>query len=355
MAEEGIETSIRKLTVDALDPAHFAGFTRALENVLSSEAAQSTYGQIVDGLPITSVESDTSGGMGVGTEHPLHDEDNPHDKLCPGVIKRLSELREKLNIANLEFSSILIQDFSRASPGSRAYNTRLIEMVAVAIHQIAVQLRQSEATFHVGDPMASWKPPPDSDFLRGNDAMFETLFRHKQYCSYDQCPNGIADGVGYWAENRILGGVVLFDRREPDSPLTPSNEIEVDPNAIYFHTDRCWVTYRIYRLLDHQRQDLVKFLVSDDNSAARFCPIPILGNDDNIERIDPEEALLDTGVFRDLWERRTLTPDEADPRDRTVLDKLDYVSVEDFLRSRRRRGLRSERIRLSMLEEGDEL
>ena len=44
-----------------------------------------------------------------------------------------------------------------------------------------------------------------------------TLFRHKWYCDYEQYPRGVADGVGYWAEGRIFGGVVLFDRREPVS------------------------------------------------------------------------------------------------------------------------------------------
>jgi hypothetical protein len=40
-----------------------------------------------------------------------------------------------------------------------------------------------------------------------------TLFCHSWYRDYDQYPNGIAGSVGYWAEARILGGVVLFDRR----------------------------------------------------------------------------------------------------------------------------------------------
>jgi hypothetical protein len=29
---------------------------------------------------------------------------------------------------------------------------------------------------------------------------------------YDQYPDGLADVAGYWAEDRIFGGVVLFDR-----------------------------------------------------------------------------------------------------------------------------------------------
>lgn len=44
-----------------------------------------------------------------------------------------------------------------------------------------------------------------------------TLFCHPWYRDYDQYPNGVADSVGYWAEARVLGGVVLFDRRDPES------------------------------------------------------------------------------------------------------------------------------------------
>ena len=44
-----------------------------------------------------------------------------------------------------------------------------------------------------------------------------TFFRHDWYDDHGQYPDGIADQVGYWAEARILGGVVLFDRRTPGS------------------------------------------------------------------------------------------------------------------------------------------
>lgn len=38
------------------------------------------------------------------------------------------------------------------------------------------------------------------------------MFFHVDYMDYDQYPNGLADIAGYWAEDRIFGGVVLFDR-----------------------------------------------------------------------------------------------------------------------------------------------
>jgi hypothetical protein len=64
--------------------------------------------------------------------------------------------------------------------------------------------------------------------------------------------------VGYRAEARILGGVVLFDRRGPET--TP----DADPDALYFHSERHKVTYRIYQLLPEQRNALLDFLLAEE-------------------------------------------------------------------------------------------
>ena len=96
---------------------------------------------------------------------------------------------------------------------------RLIELAAVAIHQIAVQLYELDTSLHKNDGIASWEPPKDHPifWFYNPDGAPPTLFQHREYRFYDQYPDGVADGVGYWAESRIFGGVVLFDRREPDS------------------------------------------------------------------------------------------------------------------------------------------
>ncbi len=69
---------------------------------------------------------------------------------------------------------------------------------------------------HKDDTLGRWRPAEERKRLY--PATFPTtLFCHPWYRDYDQYPEGIADSVGYWAEGRILGGVVLFDRRDPDS------------------------------------------------------------------------------------------------------------------------------------------
>ena len=92
-------------------------------------------------------------------------------------------------------------------------------MVAVAVHDIAAQLFMLDTSLHKDDGIAFWVPPEDdtvfwSHFPKGPPP---TLFRHEWYGDCDQYPDGVADMVGYWAEGRILGGVVLFDRRSLDA------------------------------------------------------------------------------------------------------------------------------------------
>lgn len=43
-----------------------------------------------------------------------------------------------------------------------------------------------------------------------------TIFVHRAYRSAEQYPRGAADVAGYWAEGRIFGGVVWFERGETD-------------------------------------------------------------------------------------------------------------------------------------------
>ena len=55
-------------------------------------------------------------------------------------------------------------------------------------------------------PVPQPEPPP-------------TVFFHGAYTAVDQYPKGVADMVGYWAESRLSGGVVLFDRGENETAV----------------------------------------------------------------------------------------------------------------------------------------
>lgn len=84
--------------------------------------------------------------------------------------------------------------------------------------------------------------------------------------------------VGYWAENRILGGVVFFDRSAAwDDNSAPERNV-------YLHSDHAGATFRIWQVLDEQQQMLPDFLLSTPVGA---CPFPLSSSDKNLTRLIP--------------------------------------------------------------------
>lgn len=127
------------------------------------------------------------------------------------------------------------------------------------------------------------------------DVDYRTPFCVTEYTMKNQYPDGVADVVGYWAENRILGGVVLLDRSDSwDDQRNP------EPN-VFLHSSYHGVTFRVWRALDEQQQALVDFLLS--RSPAGACPLPLLASEKNLDRLDPQYATSHK-VYRDFWERR---------------------------------------------------
>ncbi|KAH8767520.1 hypothetical protein F5883DRAFT_644528 [Diaporthe sp. PMI_573] len=105
-----------------------------------------------------------------------------------------------------------------------------------------------------------------------------TLFYHAWYRDPIQYPEGVADMAGYWAENRVLGGVVLFDREE-------ARKIGAGPDAVYIHPDR--------------DKDWPGTGSPSTVSKVGTRPLPITPDETNTHRVDPEEPFWYTGVYRD--------------------------------------------------------
>jgi hypothetical protein len=84
-------------------------------------------------------------------------------------------------------------------------------MVVVACHQIAAKLYKLPGTGHK-DQLEEWSKLTESTC--------STHFSHYCYTNHEQYHDGIADVAGYWAENQIFGGVVVFDRGESDSEVS---------------------------------------------------------------------------------------------------------------------------------------
>lgn len=118
----------------------------------------------------------------------------------------------------------MLQAYQNETPGSRGFQLRLIELIAVACHQIAVFLFQQGGTKHEGEYDA-WRAKESELYDAGADKyQYRPLeppvpLYHSAYTFHDLYPHGIADMVGYWAEAKIFGGVVLFDRGETDNEV----------------------------------------------------------------------------------------------------------------------------------------
>lgn len=234
-------------------------------------------------------------------------------------------------------------------------------MIAVSIHQISVYLYKLDLniggtrTTSLGNHLKMIRSSTNSILM----ANFQALSSTSSTGITTKYPNGVADIVGYWAETRVFGGVVLFDRREPSqkeghedvSSSASVAEIEfmlaswyntknntIQPDAIFFHSYAENITYRIWRLLDTQKKAVLDFLLSDNdiigqpNSAPN--PFPILPGRNNLTRIDPEGPIHKTGIYRDPWERKPLGDRAGDPRMHCcAFNTIDYPSWADFKRS----------------------
>jgi hypothetical protein len=168
-----------------------------------------------------------------------------------------------------------------------------------------------------------WKPPKSAEVyweFHPNGPL-PSMFQHAWYIDYDQYPDGVADMAAYWAESRIMGGVVLFDRRDPAA------DSHADPSAIYIHPDRHGATYRIVQLLPEQRQALLDFLIGQEEPTESLLPMTV--DENNTKRVDPEEPITETGIYRDLWERKDFPPDAPDSRLRDVWDTVDFPTTVD--------------------------
>lgn len=329
------EKQFHKSPIGRLDDSHRFAVTQGIANVLSTEVAEATFAQIQDGLPLAEVVEDVYSDLML-PDHPI----SQNTRLSPHSLEKFRAFRDSLDFLLLSFDSSLLHAFQAALPGSSAFHTRLIEIVAVAIHQVAVLLYKSNPDLAHGSSSAVheihiWEPPKDPDSHWNTWWDFHphgppvTLFHHAWYTGHAHYPDGAADLAGYWAESRIFGGVVLFDRSGSD------------PGAVYLHPDRNEVTYRISKLTEEQTSAFLCFLVtrraqreepkaghSEEHECEDLggrCPLPILPDETNLHRVDPEEHISVTGVYRDVWEREMPPPEwMGDGRASDVRNPIDF-------------------------------
>ncbi|KAJ4230938.1 hypothetical protein FSOLCH5_004545 [Fusarium solani] len=148
------------------------------------------------------------------------------------------------------------------------------------------------------------------------DNILPAAFCHMAYVYPDQYPRGVADVAGYWAEGKIFGGVVVFDR----------GETEQECKAMWIDGARWKGPHTLYPPTKDQFDSLVRFLLSEPDEDIQ-CPLPIRGTDENRPRWHPWHAFSQYHIFRDWYEKK-MSPDP--PRPRCTLVLADWPEARDY-------------------------
>ncbi|KAH7121478.1 hypothetical protein EDB81DRAFT_766293 [Dactylonectria macrodidyma] len=286
---EASDTEVKDL--DVLDGEHLVTFHQALRRILATPHAEFAYAQILDGLPTEASLGDSFLYM---ESHPVYK--LGHKDLCEGFIEKARDFRGGFNPSDLCFKQSLLVAFQNTTPNSKPFYLRLIELVVVACHQIAAHLFELDSGAHKHQLHQDWldienQATGDGLDLRPYDPPVAAFF-HKAYQSAEQYPRGLADVVGYWAEGKIFGGVVVFDR----------GETEQECNSMWIYGSDIFDPKTIYPPTEEQFDALVDFLLGGPNNTA--CPLPIQGTRLNRPRWDPDHAIARFHIFRDKWERK---------------------------------------------------
>lgn len=60
-------------------------------------------------------------------------------------------------------------------------------------------------------------------------------------------------------------------------------------------------------------------------------PLPIRPDNNNLARIDPDEPIYETGIYRNLWERKPFGDDDVERRSGCcVFNEVDYPNIADY-------------------------
>ncbi|KPM43812.1 hypothetical protein AK830_g2786 [Neonectria ditissima] len=249
--------------IGILDNEHVAAFRQALERILATPLAEFTYAQILDGLPTEESLEDSYVYM---ASHPVYK--LGHKNLCGGFLEKARDLMAKFDPSDLRLKQSL--DLENQATGD--------------------DLR-----------FRSYFPPA-------------AAFFHKAYQSAEQYPRGLADVAEYWAEGKIFGGVVVFDR----------GETEQECNSMWIYGSDVFDPKTLYPPTQQQFNALVNFLLAGPDEAA--CPLPIHGTRSNRPRWDPDDAIARYHIFRDKWERKI--PESPERRD-CVRNSKDWPELDD--------------------------
>ncbi|RFU30809.1 hypothetical protein B7463_g5549, partial [Scytalidium lignicola] len=273
-----------KVPVADLQAKHGNFFHRTLSSTLSTELAERTFAQIIDGLP-------TRDDIGYS---PIYSDEIANNATPSSeAMKAAKELREfcKIHYTQIDAKA------SSSYPG-----------IPVACHDIAALVHDKTKP---GFRRQGQSPYTILAALEGRP----TDFMHEDYTAWQQYPQGISDMVGYWAEYHLFGGVVLFDRGE--------SGVECK-RALLHPVGRS----RIFQLTESQILQFSKYVkqFADSPDGANIpTPFPFQA-EKYAYRVDPFDS-MSLNIFRNKYER--IIP--QDRQARCVQRLADFPDLADVL------------------------
>lgn len=90
--------NMAKISLEYLDAEHLQPFRQALSNTLSTPVAESTYAQIIDGMPLSDVYEDNHWYL---KDFPVE----IHNVLCPGSFQKAISFRSNFDFTLLQFEA----------------------------------------------------------------------------------------------------------------------------------------------------------------------------------------------------------------------------------------------------------
>lgn len=266
-----------------------------------------------------------------------------------------------------------LHDFQKALPGTKGYLLSLIELLARACHEIAARLFELDDGIHKHSVYEAWRDAPVDPSSNPMTRPFRrvSVFCHGAYSAHDQYPLGMADVAGYWAEAKIFGGVVVFDRGTSGtevSPLVPvyeaSNKVACPQltlishsssqrKEMYLHGGHKKAPLTLFPPTSDQLESLAQYLLQD-HSVAIPCPLPITASRLNGYRYHPHDATSRFNIFRDRYERKE-PPTRSTHRifmDGRNWPEMEYLFQVLDLHSRRADGENIDDAEIAEAEEG---
>ncbi|TVY33026.1 hypothetical protein LOCC1_G008402 [Lachnellula occidentalis] len=275
-----------KISMDTLHATHLSAFKRTLGGILSTMLAERTFAQIIDGLP-------TRDDGGYFPTYSKEIRDNAISS--PEAMEAARGVGEYFSTNTILVDAKLAQAYQDARSGSDEFYLRLLEMLAIACHDIAARvyvdtqpgLRREGQSLE--ERLAALEGRP-------------TDLMHEDYCDSQQYPNGVADVVGYWAEYHLFGGVCKRAFLHPVGG------------------------FRIFHLSNSQIEQFIAYVqrFAEASEDTHIQPPFPFSAEKYTYRVDPFDAMA-LNIYRDRYERVI----QRDRPARCVQRLADFPELQD--------------------------